>query len=199
LTIEVDRRVLIPRQETEELVQWIVSSEKGHNTSVLDIGTGSGCIAVSLGVNMTEAKVYGCDISSDALELAALNASVNKAGVSFFPFDVLDDAAILPEKYHVIVSNPPYVRLLEKVLMKPNVLEYEPGLALFVPDHDPLIFYRRIALLSRKYLVDGGSLYLEINEHFPRETVRLLECEGFYAIEVKHDLNGKARMVRAKK
>ncbi|HEX2396176.1 MAG TPA: peptide chain release factor N(5)-glutamine methyltransferase [Bacteroidales bacterium] len=199
LTLKVDRRVLIPRQETEELVQWIINSEKNRSVSILDIGTGSGCIALSLAVNMHAAAVSACDISSGALAIASHNALLNKVKVNLFKCDVLDDAAALPEKFGVIVSNPPYVRNLEKAMMKSNVLDYEPERALFVPDHDPLIFYKRIALLGRKYLKDGGCLYLEINEHFPRETVRLLECTGFYGIEVKNDLNGKPRMIRARK
>jgi len=199
LTFHVDQRVLIPRQETEELVQWIINSEKGRNLNLLDIGAGSGCIAVSLALNMSGARVTACDVSDDALTVARKNALSNNAMVNFFRFDLLSDSASLPEKYQVIVSNPPYVRGLEKHRMKPNVLEYEPAIALFVPDQDPLLFYKRIALLARQYLYDGGTLYLEINEHFSREMIRLLECTGFYAIEVKHDINGKSRMVRARK
>lgn len=199
LNFKVDRRVLIPRQETEELVQWIINEEKGKNMNLLDIGTGSGCIAVSLALNMPDTSVSGCDVSTDALAVANENARIHNRHVSLFQLDLLSDSAVLPEKFRIIVSNPPYVREMEKKFMKQNVVDYEPEIALYVPDEDPLIFYKRIALLSRKYLVDGGSLYLEINEQFPREIVRLLESTGFYGIEVRHDLNGKARMVRGRK
>lgn len=199
LTFKVDRRVLIPRQETEELVEWIINSEKNQAISLLDIGTGSGCISVSLAANMHPAVISACDVSPEALTIAGENAQFNKVMLNLFLCDVLNDNAVLPEKYHVIVSNPPYVRNGEKAIMKRNVLDFEPEIALFVQDNDPLIFYKRIGLLGRKYLKDGGSLYLEINEHFPCETVRLLECTGFYGIEVKNDLNGKPRMIRARK
>jgi len=199
LTFNVDRRVLIPRQETEELVHWIINNEKGRNVSLLDIATGSGCIAVSLAYNLPAAKISACDVSADALRVAEHNARIHKVHAGFFQFDMLDDLSVLPEKYQVIVSNPPYVRQQEKSYIKPNVLKYEPGIALFVPDHDPLIFYKRIGLLARKYLTDGGSLYLEINEQFPSEVKRLLECAGLYGIEVKHDINGKHRMIRERK
>lgn len=198
LTIRVDHRVLIPRQETEELVQWIIKSEGNKASKVLDIGTGSGCIAVSLAVNMPGNQVSACDISTEALALAHTNALLNKVNVDFFSFDLLSDVT-LPSKYQVIVSNPPYVREMEKKFMKPNVLHYEPSLALFVPNHDPLLYYKRIALIARKSLLDGGILYLEINEQFPDEIVKMLQCTGFYGIEVKKDLNGKSRMVRARK
>jgi release factor glutamine methyltransferase len=196
LTFSVDRRVLIPRQETEELVQWIINTEGGR-TSFLDIATGSGCIAVSVAANLKDAFVSACDVSGDALNIARQNALLNKTNVEFFVLDLLDDCAVLPAKYQVIVSNPPYVRISEKQLMLRNVLDYEPSLSLFVPDGDPLLFYKRIALCARKYLVDGGSLYLEINEHFPDEVMKLLQSTGFYGIELKKDLFGKYRMVKA--
>lgn len=199
LKFYVDRHVLIPRQETEELVQWIIKSEQRQSADILDIGTGSGCIAVSLACSMPDASVWACDISAESLEVAATNATSNKAGIRFFPCDVLDNQACLPRTFGVIVSNPPYVRESEKVQMLQNVTVYEPPLALYVSDSEPLVFYKRIALLSRKYLKDGGSLYFEINEHFPDEVVKLLKVTGFYAIEVKKDINGKARMVKARK
>jgi release factor glutamine methyltransferase len=196
---EVDKRVLIPRQETEELVQWIIRSEAGKTCELLDLGTGSGCIAVSLALNLPLSRVSACDISSGSLEIAARNATINMAMVSFYAIDLLDDGVPLPEKYGIMVSNPPYVREQEKSLMQRNVLDHEPPLALFVPDGDPLIFYKRIALLGRKFLLDGGSLYFEINEHFPDEMIKLLKNTGYFAIEVKKDINGKSRMVRARK
>jgi release factor glutamine methyltransferase len=199
LTFNADKRVLIPRQETEELVHWIIGCEGDRPSEFLDIGTGSGCIAVSLAANLHQVKVSACDISMDALALAKDNAQLNKVNVSFFGLDLLHDVISLPSKYRVIVSNPPYVRQCEKVMMMPNVLDYEPALALFVPDKDPLLYYKRIALLARKYLLDGGALYLEINEQFPGEIVKLLQSTGFYSVEVKEDLNGKKRMVRGRK
>lgn len=199
LPFRVDNRVLIPRPETEALVEWIIREEIGRSSDILDIGTGSGCIAVSLAVNLPGANVSAFDISEDALVVARLNAQTNRTRVNFFRFDLLSDKALLPAKYQVMVSNPPYVRELEKAFMRNNVLDYEPDIALFVPDNDPLRYYRSIALFGRKYLQDGGFLYLEINENFPHEMVRLLESAGFYGMEIRMDLNGKARMVRARK
>ncbi len=195
----VDYRVLIPRPETEMLVEWILQEEKGKAPAVVDLGTGSGCIAVSLAVNLPGARVSACDISEDALAVARINARENQAEVDFFYFNLLNDVTLLPAKYQVMVSNPPYVRELEKLHMRNNVLDFEPPAALFVPDSDPLIFYRRIALLGRKNLEDGGSLYLEINENFSHEVVKVLETAGFYGIEVRADLNGKARMIKGRK
>ena len=199
LNFKVDNRVLIPRQETEELVQWIICSEAGDGYDLLDIGTGSGCIAVALAVNKPQARVSACDVSPDALDVARNNALIHQIPVNFFTWDMLDDFVSLPSKYRVMVSNPPYVRQQEKIMMKKNVLDYEPGLALFVPDQDPLLYYRRIVLAARKFLLDGGVLYLEINELFPAEMVKLLKDAGFYGIEVRKDINGKSRMVRARK
>lgn len=199
LTLQVDSRVLIPRPETEELVEWILHEEGGKASAILDIGTGSGCIAIALAVNLPDAEVSACDVSADALTVAQINARRHQTVIDFFRFDLLNSRAELPGKYQVMVSNPPYVRILEKALIRQNVLGYEPEIALFVPDNDPLICYRNIALLGRKFLKDGGVLYLEINENFPREMVRLLESAGFYGVEIRRDINGKARMVKAKK
>jgi release factor glutamine methyltransferase len=195
----VDYRVLIPRPETEMLVEWILQGEQGKAPAVIDLGTGSGCIAVSLAVNLPGARLSACDISEDAIAVARINARENQAEVDFFYFNLLNDVTLLPAKYQVMVSNPPYVREQEKLHMRNNVLDFEPPAALFVPDSDPLIFYRRIALLGRKNLADGGSLYLEINENFSREVVKILETAGFYGVEIRTDLNGKARMVRGRK
>jgi release factor glutamine methyltransferase len=196
LPFGVDSRVLIPRPETEELVDWIICDNRLQPVNIIDLGTGSGCIAVALAVKLPGAEVSACDISEDVLTLASKNAIANRAAIRFFRIDLLDDRVSLPEKYHVMVSNPPYVRNLERAHMNPNVLDHEPEIALFVPDHDPLLYYRNIALLGRKYLRDGGKLYLEINENFPAEMVSLLKNTGFYGVEVRKDINGKARMVR---
>lgn len=197
LPFRVDRRVLIPRPETEELVEWIVRDNNGLPGTLLDIGTGSGCIAVALAKNLPAMQVSACDVSTEALEIAQFNADTNKAAVNFFHLDLLNGTISLPGKFSLIVSNPPYVRIREMQLMLPNVLDFEPGLALFAPEEDPLLFYRRIALLARKYLADGGKLYLEINEALSRETAQVLESAGMYGIMVKEDLNGKPRMMRA--
>jgi len=199
LPFRVDPRVLIPRPETELLVEWILREEHGGISALLDIGTGSGCIAVSLAVNLPGTRVSACDISEDALAVARLNARNNQAEVDYFYYDLLGEKTSLPGKYQVMASNPPYVRESEKTFMRENVLDFEPGVALFVPDHDPLLYYRHIALLGRKYLTDGGSLYLEINENFPREVAKILENAGFYGVEIRSDVNGKARMLRARK
>jgi release factor glutamine methyltransferase len=199
LPFRVDRRVLIPRPETEELAEWIIRENSGKAVRILDIGTGSGCIAISLAKNLPQAKVSACDISEDALALAGINAEINRAPVRFFPMDVLNGNVHVPEKVDVIVSNPPYVRHGEKSQMRRNLLDFEPEGALFVPDEDPLLFYRSIALLGRKYLADGGKLYLEINEQFPPEVSQVLDHTGYYGIEIRKDMAGKSRMIRGMK
>jgi len=199
LPFKVDQRVLIPRPETEELVDWIIGQEGTRKVSILDIGTGSGCIAVALSARMPGAGMWACDIQKEALEVAGENAHRNGVEINFFSFDMLNEQSNLPCKFDVMISNPPYVRELEKAFMRRNVLDYEPSVALYVPDDDPLKFYRSIALLARKYLNDGGSLYLEINEKFPQEVVKLLKNAGLYVVEVKRVRGGKSRMVRGKK
>ena len=199
LSFRVDPRVLIPRPETEELVEWIIRENRDQQVTILDVGTGSGCIAVALAVKLPDSKISACDISEEALTLAGINANENRAVINFFRMDLLNNFVSLPGKYGIMVSNPPYVRNREKTLIRRNVLDYEPERALFVADDDPLLFYRNIALLGRKYLHDGGKLYLEINENFPAEVVRLLENSGYYGIEVRQDMHGKARMVRGRK
>jgi len=196
LPFKVDNRVLIPRPETEELVQWIITIEGKQPGHIVDLGTGSGCIAVALALHLNGCVVSACDVSEDALAVARQNAALNHAPVSFFTVDLLNESR-LPGRYRVMVSNPPYVISAEKKFMRRNVLDFEPGLALYAPDHDPLIFYRRIALLGRRHILDGGRLYLEINENFAHEITRLLENAGFFGIEVRKDINGRARMVKA--
>ena len=197
LPFKVDSRVLIPRPETEELVDWIIHDNRDRSGNLLDIGTGSGCIAVALAHYLPSVQVSACDVSYGAIDLAGTNAEVNQVKVDVFHLDLLNGNVNLPGKFGIMVSNPPYVRPMEKSQMRPNVLEFEPALALFTPDEDPLLYYRRIALLARKYLADGGKLYLEINEALPQETTHVLENAGLYGIMVKEDLNGKKRMVRA--
>lgn len=197
LEFEVNSNTLIPRPETEELVEWIISENKFKGKiSILDIGTGSGCIAISLSKNLTDADVSAIDVSDDALAVAKRNGQRNDVEVNFMYKDILT-ADALPQTYDVIVSNPPYVRHLEKAEIKENVLQYEPHLALFVEDNDPLLFYRKIALLAKGSLTSGGKLYFEINQYLGNETVDMLEEFGFINIELKKDIYGNDRMVGA--
>lgn len=193
LNFRVNKNCLIPRPETEELVDWILSVVK-RDAIVLDIGTGSGCIAVSLAKHLPEATVHALDISGEALKIAAENAVRNNVQVRFIEEDVLLSET-LPLRYDLIVSNPPYVRESEKKLMAPNVLNFEPAQALFVEDTDPLLFYRKIARLARRFLNPGGRLFFEINEYFSAEILDLLTAKEFREIELKKDIFGKFRMI----
>lgn len=188
--------VLIPRPETEELVQWIIQENKHLKPTILDIGTGTGCIAISLQKNIPESTVLACDISPVCMETARRNANLNASEVSVFEYDILNDTPELdiPE-LDIIVSNPPYIRETEKSLMEKNVLEHEPGLALFVPDEKPLIFYERIAGFSKIHLKNQGWLFFEINEAFGPECCDMLRGKGFSEIVLKKDINGKDRMI----
>ena len=193
LPFKVNKHTLIPRPETEELVDWILS-EKTINT-ILDIGTGSGCIAISLAKDLPDSKISALDISDEALKIAHENAEMNKVEVDFFQTDILNTKT-LPKKYDVIVSNPPYVRELEKKQMQQNVLKYEPNSALYVNDNDPLLFYRVISQLAKKHLQPNGKLFFEINEYLADKLVQLLRREGFQNIQVKKDIFGKDRMIK---
>lgn len=197
LDFKVTPAVLIPRPETAELVEWIAGDCSCRpDVRVLDIGTGSGCIAVSLASRLEEAKVTAWDISPQALSVARQNAQVNRVAVDFCEVDVLQDD--LPElTVDVLVSNPPYIAERERVDMERNVLDYEPELALFVPDDDPLLFYRRIAHVGKKVLVSGGNLYFEINRAYGKETADLLESLGYHSVELRKDLLGNNRMIKA--
>ncbi len=200
LSFYVDENVLIPRAETEELVEWIILESSGDaaNASILDIGTGSGCIAIALKKNLMPANVWAMEISVEALAVATKNAETNNVGINFLLHDILDEKS--PEnlpQFDLIVSNPPYVRTSEKLLMKKNVLDNEPSLALFVDDEDPLKFYHAIANFSLNHLKSGGVLFLEINENLSLETARLLTSKGFSSIIIKKDLNDKNRMIKA--
>ena len=201
LDFEVDGNVLIPRQETEELVDWIIRNQqinKPTSQQVLDIGTGSGCIAISLAKNMPDAKVCAIDVSEKALFVAQKNADLNQVDVTFLLQNILETED-LNATFDIIVSNPPYVRNLEKVEIKKNVLEHEPHLALFVQDHDALVFYRKIAELAQKNLKENGQLYFEINQYLGREMIDLLESMGFVEVALRKDIYGNDRMIRAKK
>ena len=184
--------VLIPRPETEELVQWVISENKNSFYKILDIGSGSGCISVSLAKNMPGST----DISKDALELTRKNSKLNHVELQILQFDILKNTNSLNEKFDIIISNPPYVTEAEKEKMHRNVLEFEPHLALFVPDTDPLLFYRHIADFALTHLNKNGKIYLEINEQFGKDISKLLEEKKFREICIKKDLNGKDRMIK---
>jgi len=196
--IKVNPAVLIPRPETEELVDWIVNDYRGSNPSILDIGTGSGCIPVTLVKNLPGASAEGWDISVDALAVAKENAKINNTEVDFHCVDILNlNISSSPKKYDIIVSNPPYVTIAEQQAMLQNVTDYEPHLALFVPDEDALIFYRAISDMARIHLNPGGNLYFEINEQFANQVSHLLADRGFVNITVRKDINEKQRMMKA--
>ncbi len=197
LTFNVNENTLIPRPETEELVEWIINSvEADKPIRILDIGTGSGCIGITLAKELPNAQVTLMDVSPKALEMATRNAKENGVEVQAILQDVLA-LEQLPAQYDVIVSNPPYVRNLEKVEIKKNVLDYEPHLALFVEDDDALIFYRKIATLANDNLQERGMLFYEINQYLGAETVALFESLLFTAIELRKDMVGNDRMIKA--
>ena len=196
---EVNGHVLIPRPETQELVYWIAGDCRGKlSPRILDVGTGSGCIAVSLAKLVEGATVEAWDVSEEALGVAARNAEKNRTDVFFRQQDVLK-AVPGDVRYEVIVSNPPYIAEQEKTGMDANVLEWEPSLALFVSDDDPLIFYRTIALLAKDMLVEDGLLYFEINQAYGQETMLMLEKLGYTSVELRKDGWGNDRMIKAKR
>lgn len=204
---QVNEHTLIPRPETEELVEWVVMSqnlEEGRrklvnkSVKILDIGTGSGCIAISLAKNIQLAHVSAIDVSIEALATAKKNATFNGVEVQFMHQNILETNS-LSESYDVIVSNPPYVRMLEKQEIKPNVLEFEPHLALFVENEDALLFYRKIGQLAQNHLNKDGYLFFEINQYLAKETVELLENLQFKFIELCKDIYGNYRMIKCQK
>ena len=212
LPFKVNKDVLIPRPETEELLEWVINSvasravEKSLN--ILDIGTGSGCIAISLAKNLPKAKIYALDVSKEALKVAKQNAVLNNVEIEFVEADVLklEDGILKTEdvrglefenlKFDVIVSNPPYVQEQEKQQMKPNVLNNEPHLALFVKDENPLLFYEVIADFAEYNLKENGILFFEINEYLGNKTMQLLKEKQFKNLELKQDIFKKDRMVK---
>jgi len=199
LEFEVNENVLIPRPETEELVDWIIKNNpQKTELKILDIGTGSGCIAISLAKNLPNATVSAIDVSGEALATAKRNADINDVKVNFILQDILQTTDLLQE-FDLIVSNPPYVRNLEKEEIKQNVLDHEPHLALFVDDHDALIFYRKITKLAQKNLSKNGQLYFEINQYLSKEMMDLLEQYGFQQMELRKDIYGNNRMVFGRK
>ena len=214
LPFKVNKHTLIPRPETEELVEWVInevtelqnykvaklkttviSNEVEKSIKILDIGTGTGCIPISIAKNLNNIEVTAIDIATEALKIAKENEILNNVEVQFLEKDILK-AECLPQQFDIIISNPPYVRELEKFEIKNNVLENEPHLALFVDDENPLIFYSKIADLAKNHLTKNGLLFFEINQYLGKETVEMLQQKGFKNIELKKDLFGNDRMIK---
>ena len=192
--------VLIPRPETAELVDWIINDNRTQSPHILDLGTGSGCIAISLNKQMPQAVVEACDISHEALTIARENNEMNGTDVTFFHHDILDLATPLPHPYTILVSNPPYIKQSEAADMEQHVTEWEPHTALFVPDDDALRFYRAIAEIGQTdALASDGLIYVEINQALGRETVELFESYGYKEVTLRKDIYGNDRMIKCKK
>lgn len=207
LVFKVNENVLIPRPETEELVEWIISVcstqfsvdsfESPKKLSILDIGTGSGCIPITLKKHLPNTQIATLDVSADAIAVAKQNAKQIDVEINFITADILTFQS--EEKFDIIVSNPPYIRDLEKIEMHNNVLLHEPHLALFVSNENPLVFYKAIAEFAKTNLKPNGQLFFEINEYLGKETVNMLDSKGFKNIELRNDMQGKDRMVRAER
>ncbi|MER3319022.1 MAG: peptide chain release factor N(5)-glutamine methyltransferase [Allomuricauda sp.] len=198
LELQVNENVLIPRPETEELVKWILDDcqvERSRDLKLLDIGTGSGCIAIALAKHLPNAKVFALDVSEGALDMARKNAASNGVDITFLHQDIRNPDIIL--EFDVIVSNPPYVRELEKNEIQKNVKDFEPEMALFVPDEDPLLFYRAIIDFAENHMSEKGKLYFEINQYLGEETKALFKARNFSEIELRKDMFGNDRMLKA--
>jgi release factor glutamine methyltransferase len=196
----VDKNVLIPRPETEELVEWVVKDcgqQPGDNQKIIDIGTGSGCIAITLKSRLPAIEVWACDVSDEAINVARMNADALNTTIDFVPLNFLDpqQRKQLPQ-VDIIVSNPPYVPEKDKMEMKKNVVEYEPTAALFVPDNDPLVFYNAIADFGKEKLNNGGSIYVEIHETLGERVKNLFQSKGYSSVELTKDLQEKDRMIK---
>jgi release factor glutamine methyltransferase len=198
--IKVNSNVLIPRQETEELVELVIrENQHRKNLRILDIGTGSGCIAIAISKNLPTAEILAIDISQVAIQTAKSNAQLNEANINFCCLDFLNESNWSKFEFlDIITSNPPYVRYSEKALMKKNVLNFEPEKALFVDDENPLIFYKAIAYFARHNLNKSGKIYCEINQYLGKEIVNLFDQEGFADVYLMKDLNGNDRIIAAK-
>jgi release factor glutamine methyltransferase len=214
LKFYVDEAVLIPRPETEELVEWVAEEaassklqapsqnpsepDRSISPTILDVGTGSGCIAISLSKKLPASTVYACDVSPDALRIAERNAATHDAPIRFIQLDFLDDTqwVDLP-RIHTLISNPPYIPVGERSSMARHVIDFEPHLALFVGDEDPLIFYRTLAAFAKEKLLPGGSLFVEIHEALATPVMQLFAAEGFPHLTLKKDLQGRDRMIKA--
>lgn len=207
MKLAVDKGVLIPRPETEELVEWVIETVKNkpqpeeRNYKVLDVGTGSGCIPVALQKNLPAYfEIWACDISGDALNIARKNADDQQALIDFIQLDFLDEKQRLQLPHiDILVSNPPYIPLREKEKMSPNVVQYEPAQALFVPDNDPLLFYKALAAFGIKNLHPGGFIFVETHEDLANQTLQMLKDSGYKEILLRQDMQGKNRMLRAQK
>lgn len=200
LTFNVNPSVLIPRPETAELVDWVASEHSHGPSRLIDLGTGSGCIAIALSHKLPQAMIDACDISAEALAVAEGNNRRNNTTVSFFRHDILDLSTPLPHSYDAIVSNPPYIMQSEQADMEHTVTEWEPHTALFVPDDDALLFYRAIAEIGQtEALLPGGHIYVEINQLLGAETVALFEEYGYKEVTLRRDIYGNERMVKAVK
>ncbi|MDF2432050.1 MAG: release factor glutamine methyltransferase [Mucilaginibacter sp.] len=201
LPFNVNPSVLIPRPETEELVEWVISSVRKENRAtgaILDIGTGSGCIAISLKEHLPGFEISAIDISIKALQTAKENAELNQVDIDFIEADILNfKSEIEHSKFEIIVSNPPYVTLADKTQMHINVTDFEPHSALFVPENDPLIFYKAITEYAVDHITDNGMLFFEINENYSEQTIELLSNKGFINIELRQDMSGRDRMIKA--
>jgi release factor glutamine methyltransferase len=195
----VNSSTLIPRPETEELVDLIIKENKGYKGNIIDFGSGSGCIAIALAANLKSAKVTGIEISGEAIRIARENALLNNVDVGFIKGDIFTFDPNSIDKAGIIVSNPPYVRNSERMIMAGNVLDFEPHLALFVDDSSPLVYYEAILKLANKILVPHGSLYFEINEAMGNNLTRLLETFDYSGIEIMLDINDKERMIKGRK
>lgn len=199
MELEVSEGVLIPRPETEELVEW-VASEAPYGAKIVDVCTGSGCIAVALSRRVKQSRVWGIDISKEALSIARRNAEKYAPTIELVEGDALADfSQLIDEEVDVVVSNPPYIPNSDRKLMRRNVTEHEPSIALFVEDDDPLLFYRSIARTALRMLRSGGKLYFEIYENYATEMVDMLVAEGFVNVVVREDFRAKQRMVCAEK
>lgn len=202
LPFKVNKHTLIPRPETEELVEWVLNEvemlnlKKDKSISILDIGTGTGCIPIALAKRLPKAAISAIDVSKEALKVAKENAALNQVNIDFIELDILKTRH-LPKEFDIIISNPPYVRELEKKEIQNNVLQNEPHLALFVSNENPLIFYEKIAELARKHLSEKGILFFEINQYLGLETVNMLKTKGFDHIELRKDIFKNDRKVKA--
>lgn len=192
----VNENVLIPRPETEELIEWILNENKDPFVNIIDIGTGSGCIPIVLKKNLKEAEVVSIDVSEKALDLAKINADYHNAPINFLKLDFLNDDLNNLGKFDTIVSNPPYIAQKEEVDMKNSVKKHEPNIALFVPDHDPLIFYKKIIEFAKNNLKPNGKIFVEINQNLAEETKDLF-LKNYKIVELKKDISGNDRMICA--
>ena len=197
--IGVNSSTLIPRPETEELVDLIIKENRDYSGNIIDFGTGSGCIAIALAKNLPRSSITGVDISDEVIKTAQKNALLNKATVSFIKGDIFSFDPGTVNKAGIIVSNPPYVRNSEKKFMSKNVLDFEPHMALFVTDTDPLIYYDAIIKLAERILIPGGRIYFEINEAMGKSLVQLLESSGYSKVKIIKDINGKERITKGTK